>query len=100
MLRPPHRFALAAALAFSAAHALAQASSPVDGEVRKIDAPHQKITLKHGEIKSLGMPPMTMAYHAKDPAMLKQVVVGDHVRFEVAKIDGVYTLTKLEKLPQ
>ena len=87
-------FAQVLALAVSAA---AFAAGPVDGEVRKVDAAQQKITLKHGEIKALDMPAMTMAYRVKDAAALNQLVPGDHVRFSVEKIDGAYTVTSIQK---
>jgi len=86
----------AALLAGAAVAAWAQAGG-VDGEVRKIDAAAQKITLKHGEIKNLDMPPMTMAFRVKDPSVLAQLAVGDKVRFSVEKIDGAYTVTQIQK---
>lgn len=77
--------------------ALAQAA-PISGEVKKIDADAGKITLKHGPAKSLGMDePMTMVYRVKDPAMLKQVKVGDKVSFEAEEAASGYTVTKLQK---
>ncbi|HZR89094.1 MAG TPA: copper-binding protein, partial [Bradyrhizobium sp.] len=58
-------------------------AASISGEVKKIDEGAGKITLKHGAAKSLGMDePMTMVYRVKDPAMLKQVKVGDKVSFE------------------
>ena len=77
--------------------ALAQ-SAAIDGEVKKIDEGAGKITLKHGPAKSLGMDePMTMVYPVKDPAMLKQVKVGDKVKFEAdVSADGI-VVTKLQK---
>jgi len=78
------------------ASAFAQGPS-TEGEVRKIDAAQKKITLKHGEIKNLDMPPMTMAFRVKDPSVLNQLVVGDHVRFTVEKVDGTYTVTQIQK---
>ena len=70
----------------------------IKGEVKKIDEGAGKITLKHGPAKSLGMDEgMTMVYRAKDPAMLKQVKVGDKVKFEAEEAGGGYTVTKLEK---
>jgi Cu/Ag efflux protein CusF len=70
----------------------------IKGEVKKIDESAGKITLKHGPAKSLGMDEgMTMVYRAKDPAMLKQVKVGDKVSFEAEEAGGGYTVTKLEK---
>lgn len=82
---------------FASLAASAQAA-PIDGEVKKIDEGAGKITLKHGAAKSLGMDePMTMVYRVKDPAMLKQVKVGDKVKFEAEDADAGYTVTKLQK---
>ncbi|MCK1708625.1 MULTISPECIES: copper-binding protein [unclassified Bradyrhizobium] len=75
----------------------AQAAS-VNGEVKKIDEGAGKITLKHGPAKNLGMDePMTMVYRVKDPAVLKQVKVGDKVTFEAEEAAAGYTVTKIEK---
>jgi Cu/Ag efflux protein CusF len=77
--------------------AIAQAAS-ISGEVKKIDEGAGKITLKHGPAKSLGMDePMTMVYRVKDPAMLKQVKVGDKVTFEAEEAAAGYTVTKMQK---
>ncbi|MHC2621944.1 Cu/Ag efflux protein CusF [Bradyrhizobium huanghuaihaiense] len=70
----------------------------ISGEVKKIDESAGKITLKHGPAKSLGMEePMTMVYRVKDPAMLKQVKVGDKVTFEAEEATSGYTVTKMDK---
>lgn len=71
----------------------------VNGEVRKIDEAANKITLKHGPIKSLDMEEdgMTMVFRVKDPAMLKQVKVGDKVKFDADRVNGQITVTKIEK---
>ncbi len=75
----------------------AMAAMPMaDGEVRKIDMSAKKITLKHGEIKSLDMPPMTMVFQVKDPAMLEKVKVGDKVRFTVENANGAMTVLTME----
>jgi Cu(I)/Ag(I) efflux system periplasmic protein CusF len=77
--------------------ALAQ-SAMVDGTVRKIDQSAGKITLRHGPIKKLDMDDgMTMVFRVKDPAMLKQVKVGDKVKFDADKINGQFTVTRIEK---
>ena len=84
-------------LALSLGAAFAQAAD-IDGEVKKIDERAGKITLKHGPAKSLGMEaPMTMVYRVKDPALLKQVKVGDKVKFEAREGDGGYTVTAIQK---
>jgi Cu/Ag efflux protein CusF len=87
---------IAMAIAYPAA-ALAQASAPLtDGEIRKVNKDAQKITIKHGEIKNLDMPAMTMVFRVKDPAMLEQVKPGDKVRFEAQELGGALTITKIE----
>ncbi len=59
-------------------HATSTAAVPPDvsvpqteGEVRKVDAAAQKLTVKHGRIENLGMSPMTMVFRVKDPAFLQ-----------------------------
>jgi len=94
IIRLTAAFALTLGLTVSA---LAQATS-ISGEVKKIDESAGKITLKHGPAKSLGMnEPMTMVYRVKDPAMLKQVKVGDKVTFEAEEAAAGYTVTKMQK---
>jgi Cu/Ag efflux protein CusF len=92
---------IAAALVLTvglATGALAAGAASISGEVKKIDESTGKITLKHGPAKSLGMEePMTMVYRVKDPALLKQVKVGDKVKFDADKINGQFTVTKIEK---
>ena len=82
------------------AHAGHAASAPaelIEGEVKKIDQDAEKITLRHGEIKNLNMPAMTMVLRVKDPAMLTQVKVGDKVRFAADRANGAVTVVQLEK---
>ena len=66
-----------------------------EGEVRKVDTESRKITLKHGPLKNLDMPPMTMAFQVTDRAMLDKVKVGDKVRFVAANPGGKLTLTDI-----
>jgi Cu(I)/Ag(I) efflux system protein CusF len=68
-----------------------------DGEVRKVDKDAGKITLKHGEVKSIGMPPMTMVFQVKDRALLEKVQAGDKVRFAAEQNAGTYIVTAIEK---
>jgi Cu/Ag efflux protein CusF len=86
---------LAATLAVVAASAQ---DAAINGEIKKIDESAGKVTLKHGPASTLGMDePMTMVYRVKDPAMLKQVKVGDKVKFEAdVSADGI-VVTKLQK---
>ena len=78
-----------------AASAFAQALS--EGEVRKVDKAAGKITLKHGEIKNLDMPPMTMVFGVKDKALLDKVKKGDKVMFAADKApSGELIVTAVE----
>src|SRR5581483_6814006 len=58
---------IAAAAALLAASAAAFAQAVVAGEVKKVDKPAGRITLKHAEIKLYDMPPLTGAYKVQDP---------------------------------
>ncbi|KJC36451.1 RND transporter [Bradyrhizobium sp. LTSP849] len=97
-MKPINRMTAALALTLGlTVSALAQAAS-ISGEVKKIDEGAGKITLKHGPAKNLGMDePMTMVYRVKDPAMLKQVKVGDKVTFEAEEASSGYMVTKMQK---
>ena len=72
------------------------ATELTDGEVRKVDKENKKVTLKHGPLKNLDMPGMTMVFQVGDEAMLEKLQVGDKVRFQAAKVDGKITATKIE----
>ncbi|MFD0667690.1 copper-binding protein [Ramlibacter sp. MAHUQ-53] len=82
----------------SAHHPAAEAPAAgfATGEVRRIDKPAGKLTLRHGEIASLQMPPMTMVFVASDPAMLDTVKVGDKVQFRADQQGGVYRVIELK----
>jgi Cu(I)/Ag(I) efflux system protein CusF len=84
----------AAALALASLAAQAQA---YEGEVRKIEKAQGKITLRHGELKALDMPPMTMVFRVGNPALLDNLAVGDKVKFDAAKVGGNYTVTAISK---
>ena len=92
----------AAALALNAAApgpvALAQPDM-IDGQVTKIDESAGKITIKHGPIKKLDMDEgMTMVFRAQDPAMLKGLKAGDKIQFEPDRVNGQFTVMKIQKV--
>ena len=78
------------------ATSVADTSSMADAEVRKVDKDAKKITLKHGEIKNLDMPAMTMVFQVKDTALLDKVKAGDKVKFKAEKVASGYALTEIE----
>ncbi len=76
--------------------AQAAAGEMTDAEVRKVDKVGGKLTLKHGDIKSLDMPPMTMVFVVKDKAMLDNLKAGDKIKFKAINDSGKYTVTELQ----
>jgi Cu/Ag efflux protein CusF len=69
-----------------------------NGEVKKIDIEAQKITLKHGDIKSMDMPGMTMVFRTQDPSLLDNLKVGDKVKFNAEKREGFIVVTAIEAI--
>jgi Cu/Ag efflux protein CusF len=78
---------------------MADSDALSDGEVRKIDKEAGKITIKHGPIKNLDMPPMSMVFTAKDKALLDKVKVGDKIRFVAADEGGKMIVTDIQPAP-
>ena len=78
---------------------IAFAQAPLaDGQVIKIDQTAGKITIKHGPLKQFGMDEgMTMVYRAADPAMLNGVKPGEKIKFAADRVNGQFTVTKIEK---
>lgn len=72
------------------------ASQMSEGEIRKVDKDAKKITIKHGELKNLDMPAMTMVFQVKDPGILEKVKQGDKVSFVAEKVGGQFTVTQIE----
>ena len=80
-----------------AAVAVASAADFTEAEVRKVDKDNKKVTLKHGEIKNLDMPAMTMVFQVKDATALDKLKPGDKVRFKAANEGGKYTVTEIQQ---
>ena len=91
-------------LAMTACTKSTRAAGPVDryeleGSVVRVDSQARTATIKHGDIKNLGMPGMTMVFRVKDPAMVKTVKAGDAVQFVVELEKGAMVITELKKRP-
>lgn len=88
-----------AMLSFASTH---YAAAPVEtvlmtsGEVKKIDKETHKITIKHGEIKNLDMPALTMVFQAGGAALLEKVKPGDKIKFAAEKTKSGYGVTAIE----
>jgi Cu(I)/Ag(I) efflux system periplasmic protein CusF len=67
-------------------------------EVRKIDKEAKKVTLKHGPIKNLDMPGMTMVFQVRDASLFDKMTVGDKILFTAEQMQGAFVVTGVEKL--
>ncbi len=84
------------AQAVQLAQASAQTAALSEGEVRKVDPANGKVTIRHGELKNLEMPAMTMVFRVKDPAMLADIKPGDKIRFRAEQINGALTVVEMQ----
>ena len=78
------------------AQSSATISEMAEGEIRKVDKDTKKLTIKHGEIKNLDMPGMTMLFQVKDLGLLDKVKAGDKVKFRAEKSDSGFVVTAIE----
>ncbi|WP_298833129.1 copper-binding protein [uncultured Piscinibacter sp.] len=83
-------------LAFTTALPAIASTDLTDAEVRKVDKDGAKLTLKHGEIKNLDMPAMTMVFNVRDKGVLEQVKAGDKVKFKAVNESGKYVVTEIQ----
>src|SRR3954469_22026797 len=98
MKKPVHTLAAALFTAILSLSAATAQDNAVQGEGRKIAEAAGKVTLKHRPIKNLGMDVgMAMTFRVKDPAMVRQVQVGDKVEFEAEQAASGYTVTRMQK---
>jgi Cu(I)/Ag(I) efflux system protein CusF len=66
------------------------------GVVTAVDATRGSVTINHGPIAEASWPAMEMAFKA-DPALLKEVKVGDKVAFDLKLKDGAGEVTGIQK---
>jgi Cu(I)/Ag(I) efflux system periplasmic protein CusF len=105
---------LTAALSLFAAHSFAQTAAPAapatattapapmvkdmaEAEVRKVDKDAKKVTLKHGPIKNLDMPSMTMVFQVRDEKLFDKLAAGEKIKFTAEQLQGAYVVTGVEK---
>lgn len=93
----PHVSAMPASVLMAQANVAPAPESA--GEVRRIDKSNSKITLRHGPIKNLDMPAMTMVFQVREPALLEALKVGDKVRFSTESVNGAYFVTHIVPAP-
>jgi uncharacterized cupredoxin-like copper-binding protein len=74
----------------------AAADDMTEGEVRKVDKDAQKLTIRHGPIRNLDMPGMTMVFQVRDPAQLADLQPGDKIRFRAEHAGGAFVATEIQ----
>lgn len=95
-----HGHAHGAASATPASNASVPAAAEwAEAEVRRVDREARKVTLRHGPIRNLDMPPMTMVFQVADDALLARLREGGKVRFVAEKRAGAYVVTQVEPAP-
>jgi Cu(I)/Ag(I) efflux system protein CusF len=92
---PMSGFAQASTDSTSAA-ATNPAVSLSEGEIRRLDPESGKLTIRHGEIRNLDMPPMTMVFTASDKSQLAGLKVGDRIRFVASNEGGKYLVSEIQ----
>jgi len=89
--------AAVAALGLPPAMVARAADELAQGEVRRVDREQNKVTIRHGELKAVEMPPMTMVFKVRDPGLLDAVKPGDKVLFRVLKEpNGALVVTEIK----
>jgi len=67
-----------------------------DGQVKKVDAKAGEIVIQHGQLDSIGMPAMTMAFGVADKSWLNKLKAGDKIRFAAEMKGGNAIVSRYE----
>ena len=78
-------------------HAAAAQSAPLsDGLVKKVDKAAGEVVIQHGQLDSIGMPPMTMAFGVADKGWLNKLKNGDKIKFAAEMKGGNAIVSRYE----
>ena len=67
-----------------------------EGEVVRWNAVTRRITLRHGELRNLDMPPMTMVFRVRETPADAVLVPGARVRFLAERDVGGLVVSRIE----
>ncbi len=81
----------------AAANSEAAANGLSEGTVRRINADAGTVTIAHGPLANLDMPPMTMTFRLSGEASLDGLANGDKIRFAADKDGDEFVVTEIEK---
>ncbi len=76
--------------------AAAQVAPLSDGMVKKIDMGAGEVVIQHGQLDSIGMPPMTMTFGVADKSWLNKLKAGDKIRFAAEMKGGNAIVSRYE----
>jgi len=74
----------------------AHAAEYAKGEITKVDTAQKKVTIKHGELKNLDMPAMTMVFVVANDDLMKKAKVGSQIEFIAERVNGRITVTDIK----
>ena len=66
------------------------------GVVKSVDAGAGKVTLKHGPVKTLDWPAMTMTFDVADKRLLDSLGVGKQIRVTFEKRGNGFVITSVK----
>ena len=74
-----------------------KAEAPLtDGLIKKVDKKSAELVIQHGQLDSIGMPPMTMAFGVADKGWLDKLKAGDKIRFAAEMKGGNAIVSRYE----
>lgn len=65
------------------------------GTIKKVDAKGGKVTINHGPLLNLDMPPMTMVFRV-DEAMIAKMSAGQEIEFVAEPVKGKLTVVRIK----
>lgn len=78
---------------------VAQASVMAAGDIRALDKDAGQLTIDHGPLLNLNIPPATRLFQVRDRGLLDNLKVGDSILFLAENIAGQLTVTRIETGP-
>ena len=83
-------------LAFFFAGAAFGQGHPATGVVKRVDPARGVVTLRHGPVKSLDLPGMTMDFRVRDPKLLAGLKANQKVKFEFVEERGRFVIVGIK----
>jgi Cu/Ag efflux protein CusF len=69
-----------------------------NAQVIRVDASKSRLFLKHDEIKSIGMPSMSMSFDISKSVDLSKYQPNDQIRFQLKQVNGYMEISQIERV--